>query len=278
MNVTIDTDQLERRLSRRMFASRGIAAGLGLAAVATLDSLTTPLFAQQTFVDADILQFALNLEYLEAEFYTVAVTGQTLKQSGFTTHFPQGAEGDTTGGGKIALSGSVLTAAQSIMKDEQAHVLLLQAALGTRAISKPAINLEALGLGFRSTNEFLTLARAFEDVGVSAYGGAAPLIKDSNTLGTAARILATEALHTGVIRELISQVVSPGLTVTPVDGKDILPLGSPNGRLISVDDQGLTAVRTPYQVLNIVYAGDRFRGGFFPSGVSGAFNSVLTLA
>jgi hypothetical protein len=269
------TERIKSLVSRRTFARRGLFAGLATAGVAAISRLNLPVFAQSTFVDADILQFALNLEYLEAEFYTVAVTGQTLKQSGFTTGFAQGAEGDTVGGGKVALSGNVLTAAQAIMRDEQAHVRLLQGALGGRAVSKPAINLAALGIGFNSQNEFLILSRAFEDVGVSAYGGAAPLIRDGKILATAARILATEAEHTGVIRELIAQTT--GITVPSLDPQDIVPLGSTNGRLVSADDDGLTPVRTPSQVLNIVYAGDRFRGGFFPSGVNGAFNSVTAL-
>lgn len=260
-------------VTRRTFARRGIFAGLAAAAASNLD---LPVFAQSTFVDADILQFALNLEYLEAEFYTVAVTGLTLKQSGFTVDFAQGHGGDTVGGGKVALSGNVLTAAQAIMRDEQAHVRLLQGALGGRAVSKPSINLAALGIGFNSQNEFLILSRAFEDVGVSAYGGAAPLIKDGKLLGTAARILATEAEHTGIIRELIAQAA--GIAVPALDSQDILPLGSPNGRLVSADDNGLTPVRTPSQVLSIVYAGDRLRGGFFPDGVNGAFNAVTSLA
>ncbi|MCU1385605.1 MAG: Dessication-associated protein [Acidobacteria bacterium] len=276
MNPTGRIDSaLNSVVTRRAFARRGIFAGLAAAGAAAVGSLNLPVFAQSTFVDADILQFALNLEYLEAEFYTVAVTGLTLKQSGFTTGFSQGAEGDTVGGGKVALSGNVLTAAQAIMRDEQAHVRLLQGALGGRAISKPAINLAALGLGFNSQNEFLILSRAFEDVGVTAYGGAAPLIRDGKILGTAARILATEAEHVGIIRELIAQTT--GIAVPALDDQDILPMGSTNGRLVSADDNGLTAVRTPSQVLNIVYAGDRFRGGFFPAGVNGAFNSVTSL-
>jgi hypothetical protein len=277
MKPTDHTDSASTPLvTRRAFARRGLFAGAAAAGAAAVSRLDLPVFAQTTFVDADILQFALNLEYLEAEFYTVAVTGLTLKQSGFTTGFPQGAEGDTVGGGKVALSGNVLTAAQAIMRDEQAHVRLLQGALGGRAVSKPAINLAALGLGFNNQNEFLILSRAFEDVGVTAYGGAAPLLRDGKTLGTAARILATEAEHVGIIRELIAQAT--GIAVPALDNQDILPLGSPNGRLVSADDNGLTAVRTPSQVLNIVYAGDRFRGGFFPSGVNGAFNSVTSLA
>jgi hypothetical protein len=67
-------------------------------------------------------------------------------------------------------------------------------------IAKPAINLDALGIGFGSQEEFITFARAFEDVGVSAYGGAAPLISSKTYLGVAARILTAEALHTGHLR------------------------------------------------------------------------------
>lgn len=266
--------------SRREFGRRAITAGIAVAGAVAAERISTPLFAQQTFVDADILQFALNLEYLEAEFYTVAVTGLTLKQSGFTTGFVQGQEGDTTGGAKVALSGSALAAATAIMLDEQAHVRLLQGALGGRAVSKPSINLDALNLGYRNVNEFLTLSRAFEDTGVSAYGGAAPLIRDGAILGTAARILATEAEHTGIIRLLISQTAGFG-AVPALDSKDILPLGSPNGRLVGADENGLTPIRTPYQVLNIVYGGagaGARRGGFFPDGVNGAFNTVLSLA
>jgi hypothetical protein len=256
--------------SRREFARRSIIAGLTAAGVASVAELS-PILGQARFVDADILQFALNLEYLEAEFYTVAVTGQTLKNSGFVTR-GQGDEGETTGGGKVALTGSAQTAAEAIMRDEQAHVRLLQTVLGGRSVSKPAINLDALGIGFKNQNEFLTLSRAFEDVGVSAYGGAAPLLRDGNTLGVAARILATEAEHTGIIRLLIAQTT--GLALPALDSNDILPLGSPNGRLVSADDQGLTAVRTPGQVLSIVYGGNARRGGFFPNAVNGAFNTA----
>lgn len=273
MRSTELASRSEAGFTRRAFARRGLVAGLAVAGTAAID-WAAPL-AAQGFVDKDILQFALNLEYLEAEFYTVAVTGQYLKDSGIQVDFPEGHTGDTTGGGKVALSGSVLAAAQAVMQDEQAHVKLLQAALGGTAVSKPAINLNALGLGFNNQNEFLTLARAFEDTGVSAYGGAAPLLSVNKNLATAARILAIEAEHTGVIRQLISEQTA--LVVPPVDRLDIVPPGSPNGKLISSDGQGLAVVRTPDQVLNIVYGGNRFRGGFFPDGVNSALNTVLNL-
>ena len=91
------------------------------------------------------------------------------------------------------------------MYDEQTHVKLLRSALGADAVAKPAINLDALGIGFGNVKEVLTLARAFEDTGVSAYGGAAPLITSKEILATAARIALTEALHSGCRRQLVDQ-------------------------------------------------------------------------
>ena len=127
----------------------------------------------QSITDVDVLNFALNLEYLEAEFYYVA----------------------TTGGARVALDDRSGTVASQITIDELQHVRFLRGALGSAAIAKPAINLEALGIGFRNQKEFLTLSRAFEDVGVSAYGGAVTAISSRAILQAAARIALTEAQH-----------------------------------------------------------------------------------
>ena len=54
--------------------------------------------------------------------------------------------------------------ARDIANEEQMHVKLLRTALGSAAVAKPAIDLAALGIGFANVTEFLTLARAFEDV------------------------------------------------------------------------------------------------------------------
>lgn len=172
----------------------------------------------------------------------------------------------------MALSGSVAITADQITRDEQMHVKFLQTALSGASIAKPAINLEALGIGFRNQNEFLTLARAFEDVGVSAYGGAAPLINSRAILAAAAKIGLTEAQHAGVLRLLVAQ--TPGLVVPQVDTKDVPPLGSPAGRLFQVTDDGLSTVRTTSEVLSIVYGGGTLRGGFFPSGFNGTITRV----
>jgi hypothetical protein len=176
------------------------------------------------------------------------------------------------------LTGTGLAIAQEIAKDEQTHVKFIQTAitsLGGTAIAKPAINLGALGIGFSSVNSFLTLARAFEDIGVTAYGGAAPLISSKTVLGYAARILAVEAYHAGNIR---LQIAQNNVQTTALDGADHLP--PPSGSMyFPTDNNALTEVRTPQQVLYLAYGGANMSsGGFFPSGVNGLFNTSAATA
>jgi hypothetical protein len=255
---------------------RGFLKQLGMASAGVGAFLATSNSAKAADItDVDIVQFALNLEYLEAEFYTVARTGKTIDQMGVGIT-GSGTQGATTGGQKVPLiEGSTLAvSSDEIGSDERAHVTFLRQtllSLGIQPIAKPAINLNALGTGFESQEAFINLARAFEDVGVSAYGGAAPLIQSKVILGYAARILATEAEHTGNLRLHAALYQA---TTTPVDAIDILP--PPSGkRYISVDSQGLTPIRTPGQVLYIVYGGKSnvTSGGFFPNGVNGLINT-----
>ena len=250
-------------VSRRAFAKRTIA-GAAMAAGAIATTGAGDLFAQ-SLTDESILNFALNLEYLEAEFYTVATTGQRIADAGIGIT-GRGTAGATTGGAKVALDANVQTVADHVTLDEQQHVKLLRTALGSSAVAKPAINLEALGLGFRNQAEFLTLSRAFEDLGVSAYAGAAKLIKSPRILEVAARIALTEGQHAGVFRYLVGL---SGAVQPQVDNLDVPPLGSPAGRLFQVDGNGLSTVRTASQVLTVAYAGARSGGGFFPNGLNG---------
>jgi hypothetical protein len=159
-------------------------------------------------------------------------------------------------------TGSTMTGrvALEIAADERAHVTYLRQALGSAAIARPTINLNALGIGFGSEAEFLVLARAFEDVGVSAYAGAAPLISDKGILGKAAQILATEAYHAGNIRE---QVAIKGIATSSLDSQDVLP--PPSGsQFFTVDSNALAIIRTPQQVVSIV-------SPFFPNGINGNY-------
>ncbi len=254
---------------RKLLRTLGIASAMA-GAVAVIDS---PAKAQSSFTDFDILNFALNLEYLEAEFYTVATTGKTISQIGLTVS-GAGVSGPTTGGALVPLTGAMLKIAMEIASDERTHVNFIQTAissLGGSPIAKPAINLNALGFGFATTNDFLKLARIFEDIGVTAYGGAAPLITSKTVLGYAARILAAEAYHASNIRLQIAQ--NNIATAPPLDGADHLP--PPSGSLyFPLDASALTEVRTPGQVLLLAFgAANVSSGGFFPGGVNGLFST-----
>ena len=255
-------------VSRRNFAKKTIAGSFAAAGALALGN-ASELFAQ-SLTDADILNFALNLEYLEAEFYTVATTGQRIADVGIPVS-GRGRSGPTTGGAKVSMDNNVRIVAENVTLDEQMHVRFLQAALRDAAVAKPAINLEALGIGFSNQNEFLILSRAFEDLGVSAYAGAANLISNRGILEAAARIALTEGQHAGVFRYLIGQANIAG---PQVDNKDVPALGSPNGRLFQVDGNGLSTVRTAAEVLKVAYAGGTRSGGFFPDGVNGTITSA----
>lgn len=270
MTDKIVREFLSRSPNRRSFIGKLGAAGAVLGAAAATRSV-----AQTTIQDSDILNFALNLEYLEAEFYTVATTGQTLAQYGGFTLTGSGSQGTTTGGSQVTFTDSAVEAtAMELAKDERTHVVLLQntieGILGANFIAQPAINLAALGIGFANQSQFLALARALEDIGVTAYGGAAPLIQNKTILGYAARILAVEAEHSGNIRAAVARL---GVTTTALDGADHLP--PPSGtQYFSTDSNALTEVRTPQQVLYLAYAAaNASSGGFFPNGVNGILNS-----
>ena len=161
----MNMEHLERLVdsgvSRRAFARNVMQGAAGLGVVLALG---TDEAAAQDLTDADILNFALNLEYLEAEFYTVAVTGRRISELGLGVS-GRGRPGETVGGSRVAMSERLMTVAHQIALDEQVHVAFLREALGSAAVAKPAIDLNALGVGFNSVNEFFTVARAFEDLG-----------------------------------------------------------------------------------------------------------------
>jgi hypothetical protein len=256
---------------RRRFLQKIAIASAGAAAVGA--GMMKGQTAAPT--DGDILNFALNLEYLEAEFYTVATTGMTIDQMGVGIS-GTGTQGAATGGSKVNLTNSdfqTASIAMEIASDERAHVNLIRQALtaaGAQPVAQPAINLDALGIGFGGITDFLQLARAFEDVGVTAYAGAAPLISSKTVLQYSAQILGTEAEHASNIRLQIAQL---GIPTTLLDGVDILP--PPSGQnYFSVDSNALVQTRTPGQVLYIVYGAmaNATSGGFFPNGVNGNIN------
>ncbi len=258
------TSLTKSTFNRRAFV-KGIGfTGIGLAGAAVIGSqfgaTEQKVEAASGVSDEAILNFALNLEYLEAEFYSVSTYGATLVQRGIITKAEE--TGPTTGG-KMVQFHNLAYLATAIRNDEMEHVLFLRAALGAAAVKKPAINLDALGYGFAGEATWLKLARQFEDVGVSAYLGAAPLISNKTYLAAAGAILATEAQHSGSVR---ANCIMKGAHSPAVDSHDVPP--TPNTPFF-VDKNGLSIPRTTSQVLNIVYGGGRCSGGFYPDGMNG---------
>lgn len=269
----------KRALARRNFikniglATAGVAAGAVIEGCSSGGGLTNAAGPSP----ADVLNFALNLEYLEAEFYSVATTGATVNASVL------GGTSQATGGAKVTFTDSYVSdTAAEIAQDEMEHVKFLRSAIPS-PVSEPVINLGALGVGFASQAEFLTLARAFEDTGVSAYGGAATyLTSDKTYLQAAAQILATEAYHAGNLRlSCILKNVAP----FSVDSMDIPPYDpaidsggtDTTSAYFPTDSNGLALIRTPSQVLMIVYhttSTGVTSGGFYPNGLNGNIKST----
>ncbi len=262
--------------NRRSFLKKISAA---TAAVGAMTVAGVRPAAAQTNTELAVLNFALNLEYLESEFYTYGQYGYGietagLKTSGVATGANPASGGVTTGGAKVTFSNNLVFSAAitaEIGVDERAHVTLLQTILGSLAIAKPNINLNALNMGFGSQAEYLTLARIFEDIGVSAYGGAAYLLQTPLVIQTAARILGVEAEHVSSIRTQMARLNIPSM---PLDGADLIPPPSgPTNQYLSVNPaNGLPAIRSVPQVLYLAYGGAGLtQGGFFPTGINGAF-------
>ena len=265
--------------NRRSFLKK---VGIATAAIGTSAIVGASTAEAQTTTELDILNFALNLEYLEAEFYTYAITGKSITSFGIgidgkATGANSASGGTTTGGSQVKFNNNDVLShdvAAEIGSDERAHVVLLRSALGAAAVAKQNLNLNALGIGFGNQTDFLKVARILEDIGVTAYSGAAGMLKTPGIITTAARLLAAEAEHVGSIR---TQVAVLKIASSALDGADLVP--PPSGKqtqILSINlSNGLPATRTAGQVLYLAFgmkAGVN-QGGFFPNGLNGAITT-----
>lgn len=128
--------------------------------------------------DPGILNYAYALEQIEAAFYTKVFESP---YSGITA-------------AESALLGD-------IRDHEIAHREFFKAALAAAAI--PALELDFSSINFASRDSVLATAKAFEDLGVSAYNGAGKLITNADYLLLAGKIVSVEARHAAYIRDLI---------------------------------------------------------------------------
>lgn len=282
-----------RTLNRRQALGSLGMMGVG----ATLAACVPTVVAQMPDIDVDVLNFALNLEYLEAEFYLQAAFGRSLNAA-------------DTGGGPAPIGGRKVTFAtpaiqayaEEIALDEEAHVKFLRAALGSKAVARPQLDIgpafaAAANAAFATTltpafdpyaNElfFLHGAFIFEDVGVTAYKGAARLITNKDFLEAAAGILGVEAYHAGEVRTLLYQQKD---TMTPYNvtvetivqkisdlrasvggGKDQGLVVGGKANILPTDANSIAFSRSTAEVLKIVYLGGTTSGGFFPAGLNGS--------
>lgn len=174
-------EALAQPRSRRDFFKTLAVAGAGAAVGSTV--LTRKASAQSGTSDADIGNFALTLEYLEADFYTKAVDAGVL-------------------------SGNALAIVTALRDHENAHVdaitKFLQAA-GATPVAKPTFTFPSDA--FSSQDSILKLAATFEPVGVGAYLGQAPLIQSPDLLAAAGSIVGVEDEHVVAINSLFGNVV-----------------------------------------------------------------------
>ena len=282
----------QTRQARRKFLKQALGVGVAGAGLAALDR---PTLAQVPGgLDAAILNFALNLEYLEAEYYNYAVTGMSITAHGV------GVNGSGTAGGVIikanpavpflntGMSQAIKAYATEIAMDELKHVSFIRSTLlklGVQQVARPTLDLynsfhALLGNSFdpfASDVNFLIGAYIFEDVGVSAYHGAATLLKNLDVLGAAAGIMAVEAYHSGSIRTLLNMFGQQATTDAISAARLSLGGGPDYGvdqGIVVADGNALATSRDYRHVLNIVYGGvNATKGLFFPNGMNGPLSS-----
>ncbi len=169
--------------SRRTFLTRSaIGAGAVISGEAAIQLLSsTRVWAAAAAGDLDVLNFALTLEYLEADFYAQA----------------------NQAAGKLFTDQKAKDLFQLIGSDEQAHVQALTdtiTKLGGKPVAKPTVKYP--DGTFTDYKSFLKLSKTFEEVGVGAYLGQAGSLTDPMLLQAAAGIFGVECRHAALVGKI----------------------------------------------------------------------------
>ena len=186
-------------ISRQAFLVRGALAAGAVYGTTMVSPFVRGAFAAEGMGDIDILNFALTLEYLEADFYRRGL--------------------------KLGLSSEVAKIAKSFGDAEQQHVEALAATikkLGGTPVASPKFSFP-----MKDEKSFLKLAQTLEDTGVSAYNGAGPSITSKEVLAAAGSIVQIEARHAAVIRLLRGNVPAPDAFDASLNTKQVLAAVKP---------------------------------------------------
>jgi rubrerythrin len=188
-------------MTRSAFILRGALAAGAFYGTASVAPFVSQAFAETGGGDAEILNFALTLEYLEADFYNVKSK-------------------------TVGLSGEAKKYARQFGAEESAHVIALAAAikqLGGKPVAKPTFVFPAT-----SEKSFLALASVLENTGVGAYNGAAPSLQSKQVLASAGSIVQIEARHAAAIDLLIGKSPTPNQGFDrPLTKKEVLAAAGP---------------------------------------------------
>ncbi|MDQ7948404.1 MAG: ferritin-like domain-containing protein [Pedobacter sp.] len=213
-----------KHLPRRQFFGY-FGAAAGLAAVVASGCKVRKIQTDTNSLDLGkgdfgILNYAYALEQLEAAFYT------KVTESFYT--------------GITAIEKEFL---MDIKNDEVAHREWFKKTLFLNKIQDLKYEFDFSSVNFSNRNSVLKTAKMMEDIGVSAYNGAGPLLKLDTFVRYAGKIVSVEARHAAAIRDLISYGDFAGAD--------------------AVDAKGLDLARTPMEVIDMT-------AKFFKTRINGA--------
>ncbi|HXE08474.1 MAG TPA: ferritin-like domain-containing protein [Acidobacteriaceae bacterium] len=286
---------------RRFLAALGITgavAGAGMISGCTTSSTTTSATSTSpTQAQVDALNFALNLKYLSATFYSFITKGADLPSSQtIGSGTPTGTPSQLTIAG--ATPSQTTDLLNEITYDEVNHVTALRNALGSSAVARPALNLGSFGT--ITASNAISIARALEDLNVTALAAVATLLQSGN-ISITAQILAADSFHAGALRlvSLENPSIAAFIKMDSIDvpvfdpGTAALAAAGPTASgaffatagastASAADPAGMAFNRTASQTLAILYgsapgslaSSGAKSGGFFPNGMNGSIVSV----
>jgi rubrerythrin len=186
-----------------LFRKAAIGGGSLIGGGILLSGVAAPALAARPSKkqDVKILNYALTLEYLEAAFYTEAVS-------------------------RGAISGDAMEAAKIVRDHELAHVKAIKSVLGKAAVKKPKFDFMNT-TGDQAT--FLATAVALEDTGVAAYAGQGPRVSQKAVVEAALSIHSVEARHAAHFRALAGKTFAPKAFDAPKSMKQVLKVVTKTG-------------------------------------------------